>query len=346
MPRLAVAPRFFSSRAIADIRWSAASTSAGGRSRPASALVPAGSSHSSTLASFSATSRRRRAAVGSVANTARRTAARSSPVVCRGALARTWSSTARAAPGSRAATPSMTVSALGMSIHPRASAPAVPGRSARRSARSARFSALRRVSVSAQPSSSGTPAPASPRPRAAPRSLPPPVRPRARPGGAGAAAQFVVGRRCRGAERGHLFGAHGRLPDLLVAGSAWPRDPGSPAVYSIGQGGGRGHFVHLPRQLNRDDTNILATHTAVFLLSTRRCAATHLSTYLSTGLSTTSGLTLVGRPWAPSTRARSGGALRRHPPVGHEPARGDRGVPSPAISAWSRKESSPDLRTT
>ena len=75
------APRACSHLARAVSRASAVNTSAGGSSRPARAALPDASSQTVTAASARASSRRRPAASGSAARTARRSAARSCPVV-------------------------------------------------------------------------------------------------------------------------------------------------------------------------------------------------------------------------------------------------------------------------
>ena len=101
--RVPPAPAFFRSRAAVSMCWSAASTAAGGRSRPASDQVPAGSVQHSTRASFCAFSRRLRAASGSRASTARCSTPRSCPVVSPGASAATSAATAAASTSPRPA---------------------------------------------------------------------------------------------------------------------------------------------------------------------------------------------------------------------------------------------------
>ena len=80
---LPASPAFFSCRAHQEIRWSAARTSAGGSSRPASAAFPLSSAHRCTRASLAASSRRRRAFSGATSITARAIADRSPPGVSR-----------------------------------------------------------------------------------------------------------------------------------------------------------------------------------------------------------------------------------------------------------------------
>ncbi len=92
-------PAFLSSVAHQVIRWSAASTSAGGSSRPISAALPESSRHRCTRASRWACSRRLRALSGATSMTARAIAARSPPGVSRPARPSTSASAARASAG-------------------------------------------------------------------------------------------------------------------------------------------------------------------------------------------------------------------------------------------------------
>jgi hypothetical protein len=128
---------------------SAASTPAGGRSRPARVAVPDGWLEASTRASFSASSLRRFAASGSAAITARRTAGRSCPVVCAAAFSMINASTAAACSSSSAASSSVITVARHSSISPAASAARVSGSRSRPSARANTHPAPCWVKVSA-----------------------------------------------------------------------------------------------------------------------------------------------------------------------------------------------------
>jgi hypothetical protein len=95
------APAALSRLAQESIRWPAASTSAGGSSRPASAALPENSAHCCTSVLLAAFSRRLRAFSGATSITARAIAARSAPGVSRPARSSTFASAARASAGSR-----------------------------------------------------------------------------------------------------------------------------------------------------------------------------------------------------------------------------------------------------
>ena len=143
-------PAFFSSRAQAVIRWSAASTSAGGSSRPISAAFPESSAHRCTRASRSAAcSRRFRAFSGATSITARTIAARSPPGVSRPARPSTIASARRASAGSSTATARAMISTLDARSVPSRNAARVPGSFTSRSrARPSRSSAVPRDSPS------------------------------------------------------------------------------------------------------------------------------------------------------------------------------------------------------
>ena len=128
--------------------WSAASTAAGGRSRPASAAVPAASVNVSTRASWSAFSLRRLAAAGSAEITARRAARRSSAVVWAAALGSSIASTRAACPSLSPASSSAMTSARRSSMVPVARAAWVSGSRSRAIARPSTRSAPQPVSVS------------------------------------------------------------------------------------------------------------------------------------------------------------------------------------------------------
>jgi len=140
-------PAARSPRARAEMCWSAAITAAGGRSRPASAAVPACSSQRSTQASRCACSCRFPAARGSAASTARRAAARTCDVVCPGARTRMCCSTAAAWSSSSPIVSSAMTPTRGRSITPASSARAVRGRRRNATARSSTRPAPRPVSV-------------------------------------------------------------------------------------------------------------------------------------------------------------------------------------------------------
>ena len=140
-------PAARSPRARAEMCWSAAITAAGGRSRPASAAVPACSSQRSTRASRCACSCRFRAARGSVASTARRASARTCDVVCPGARTRMCRSTSAAWSSSSPVISSAMTATRGRSIAPAASAWAVRGSRRNAIARSRTRPAPRPVSV-------------------------------------------------------------------------------------------------------------------------------------------------------------------------------------------------------
>ena len=159
---LPATPWALSQRAAASRDFSASITSAGGRSRPASAAVPAGSAQTSTRASFCACSRRRFAPSGSWALTAWARAAPSSPVVCRPARGAIFASTAAASSSDRTARwPTMTSARLRLMI-PLASRALVWGRRARSRARPVSSAAPRPVRVSSAAISSSTCSPGRP----------------------------------------------------------------------------------------------------------------------------------------------------------------------------------------
>ena len=116
-----------SSPAHQQIRWSAASTSSGGSSRPISAALPESSAHRSTRANRAAVSRRSRAFSGATSITARAIAARSPPGVSRAARSRTLASAAAASSGSSSAVAAAISRALPRLIVPSSSAARVPG---------------------------------------------------------------------------------------------------------------------------------------------------------------------------------------------------------------------------
>jgi len=121
-------PAALRSLAQAVIRWSAASTSAGGSSQPISAALPESWIHRSTRASRAAVSRRSFAFFGAAAMTARAIAARRLPGVSRAARSSTSFSAARASAGSRNAVARAMISALYRDTVPSSSAVFVPGR--------------------------------------------------------------------------------------------------------------------------------------------------------------------------------------------------------------------------
>ena len=94
-------PALRSSPAHERIRWSHASTSSGGSSRPIRAALPESSAHRSTRAVRAAASRRCLALPGAASITARASADRSPPGVGRPARPRTAASTAAASPSDR-----------------------------------------------------------------------------------------------------------------------------------------------------------------------------------------------------------------------------------------------------
>ena len=120
-------PAARSSLAHQWIRWSAASTSAGGSSRPISAALPESSSHRCTRAFRAASSRRLRALSGATWITAAATADRSPPGVSRPARSSTSASAARASSGSRFATARAMISTLASRSTPVRNAALVPG---------------------------------------------------------------------------------------------------------------------------------------------------------------------------------------------------------------------------
>ena len=145
---------FLSSRAHAVIRWSAASTSAGGSSRPISAALPESSAHRCTRASRAACSRRLRALSGATSITARAIAARSPPGVSRPARPSTSASAARASAGSSTVAARAMISTLDSRRVPSRNAARVPGSLTSRSlARSSSPSAVPRDSASTEASS-------------------------------------------------------------------------------------------------------------------------------------------------------------------------------------------------
>ena len=147
-------PAFFSSRAHAVIRWSAARTSAGGSSRPISAAFPESSAHRCTRASRAACSRRLRALAGATSITARAIAARSPPGVSPPARPSTSSSAARASAGSSTAAARAMISTFDARSVPSRNAALVPGSLTSRScARSSSPSAAPRDSPSTAASS-------------------------------------------------------------------------------------------------------------------------------------------------------------------------------------------------
>ena len=87
-------------RAHQVIRWSAASTSAGGSSRPVRPAFPDGSAHRATRACLAACSRRLRAFSGLTSITARLIADRNPAAVSDPARPSTIASAARASAGS------------------------------------------------------------------------------------------------------------------------------------------------------------------------------------------------------------------------------------------------------
>ena len=142
-------PAFFSCRAHQEIRWSAARTSSGGSSRPASAAFPLSSAHRCTRASFAAASRRFRAFSGATCITARAIADRSPPGVSRPARPSTFSSAARASSGSSSAVAHAMICTLACRSVPARNAALVPGSLTSRSrARSSIASAAPRPSAS------------------------------------------------------------------------------------------------------------------------------------------------------------------------------------------------------
>ena len=184
--------------------WSAASTAAGGRSRPASAAVPAASVNVSTRASWSAFSLRRLAAAGSAEITARRAARRSSAVVWAAALGSSIASTRAACSSLSPASSSAMTSARRSSMVPVARAAWVSGSRSRAVAMPSSRSAPQPVSVSVMAISSLTcssaPGPRLPRrlPRAGqPAATPPPAeaRPTTQPAGSRPAASRSAGPR-------------------------------------------------------------------------------------------------------------------------------------------------------
>ncbi len=153
------APRCWSHLARAVSRASAAKTSAGGSSRPARAAFPDASSQTVTAASWRASARRRSAAPGSAARTARRSAARSCPVVHPPAPARPRYRPAMPAAwavSSRTASSSANTHAFGQSIPPLLSAVRTSGVRARPDATVRSRPADRPVRVSAAAISSVT----------------------------------------------------------------------------------------------------------------------------------------------------------------------------------------------
>jgi len=147
-------PARFSSFAQAVTRWSAASTCAGGSSRPASAAFPESSAHRSTRASRAACSRRFFALPGATSMTARAIADRSPPGVSDPARPSTSASAARASPGSSTAVAAAMISAFSAVTIPARNAARVPGSLTSRSQASpSRSSAAPRESPSAGASS-------------------------------------------------------------------------------------------------------------------------------------------------------------------------------------------------
>ena len=121
-------PALPSCRAHQVIRWSAASTSAGGSSRPVRPAFPDGSAHRCTRARFAECSRRCFACSGFTCITARLIADRNPAGVNDPARSRTMASAARASAGSSSMVAAAMISALSWVRTPDRNAARVPGK--------------------------------------------------------------------------------------------------------------------------------------------------------------------------------------------------------------------------